>query len=1647
MIGNKIVESIQNAIKSSQQSVEVDLSTNVDSDEASKIVDITSKINEQTEANNGLTESVEKVTDATVSQVAAQETSNITKQVSNDTTKQGTISTIANTAATTANTVAQKAWNVAKSVGIGLLKTTITFLAAMVATKFLTWIIDVAQAQEKLTEATQESVNAYKEVTTSVDDYVSKYQELREALIAAKGNEEETYNVKKQLLELQTELNEKFGEEYGRINLVTEAYKNQTEAIKAYNKEAANEFLNENEEGIRLATRKMTNDNHYNLSYTGISSASDEGQALREIAERYAEQGVEILEGDAGGTFSIHLYADAESAYDTINDFESDVREKAKELGDEHLFDDVLDISSKSLDDAKSIIDEYGDIYKQSLLANIATDDDLSEGYNKAIEAVEAYNEAVLKAEDPYSDESVLKARRNLQSIQDELTGEDWEKYASVVKEVFEEANTGLYDFNKELQSDSTLRSYAEDLKGLSDLDLKSLDVGDNESFDKLREAAEAYGVSVEELIDALVRLGDVQGEIQTVADNEITLWGYSETIKQLDTVQEKLNVLDQSYAKLFDPDEQIGFEDLSSIYDAFSDLDNIDEYIKRIQEAGQNTEAVTSVMEELITSYLQTSGVLDNVTSENADLIASMLQEMGIANAQELVNYALAESESEVAAQKILNANASLDLANLTAVEIQELMNEAGQSELTKQKLAELLLQKQLCNRTAIMTDGDIQNLQALAEQAGATAKAVAAAKQMATEMQTAGAGRLYSNNPDKAQKKYQQIYDSLIDDISNQAKLNYTQAVNNGGSTPVKYTGGSNTSNAIEQAAKDAESAAKDAQDAFEETFDFFERRVKVLEDAFGNLESAIENVIGAEAKNTLLSQQIGILDEEVNNYTDALAMYRAKADEALSGIDSTLRDKIVNGAVSLTDFVGDGNEEVVQAMEDYQGWADKVAECTQKLEELKTQIRQLELEKFNNIVEDFTNQFDLFGDSIDLIDQQIGLLEEAGQLIGENFYQAQIDQTQKQLSTLEAERDRLVDQLNESLSSGRIQQGTDEWLEMVNALTDVESSILDCKTSIEEFDNALLELHWEIFDRVQTEFGNIADELDNLSGLFDDYNDIAVSDGEGTWTDQAIATLGLYAQQYELAKYQVQQYSEAIDQLNYDYKNGKYSTAEYMDKLAELNQSQWDAVNSAEAIEDAIISLNEARVNEEIETIEEAIDAYKEYTDAQIEAIEAAEDLRDMQDTLAEKTKAVADLERQIAAMQNDDTASTVAQRKLLEEQLAEARKDLADTEHDYEVESKKDALNKNYEAYEEARNAEIEALQETLKNRELLISQSFETVKTNASLVGEQIALIAQEHGIVVSNAVITPWQNGSNAIAEYGSVLTTQSSAFIAQLTNVEGYVYNLQNQANVTAQSLAYMFSTRADNLVSQLIASYNSEANLANMTNALQNSLINTLERGYDISSITNALSSITSGANSVASAANSAADALSRMGMAQSAATDLGSENRTKYRIVDTKYGRTIESDLTYQEAKQNLYTKYRDTSKYLTIMRMTKGGIITKDDNNPLNEIAKSVGEDVLIAAKDQESVLTPIQTQGLLKLAPMLENLSSGIIPKVNVPDYINNKLTNSGVELNCKSLFEFNGDFNNTDQLLAAMEGAGTKAAEKLLNRINRNFKV
>jgi len=835
-------------------------------------------------------------------------------------------------------------------------------------------------------------------------------------------------------------------------------------------------------------------------------------------------------------------------------------------------------------------------------------------------------------------------------------------------------------------------------------------------------------------------------------------------------------------------------------------------------------------------------------------------------------------------------------------------------------------------------------------------------------------------------------------------------------------------NEKDAISSAAKDA---AGSVSNVFREEKDEFKRYVEEVTDSLDFLKASLENVSGAYARNELINAQESLSASLLSGYADALTMYENRAQEALSGIPEDMRDAVKSGAVHIGKFVGDAGEEVLQNIEEFEKWSDAVWDTKTSMEELKKSIRQLELDKFTNIIQDFTDQSDLYGDSIELIDKKIALLKESGELIGSSYYSAQKQQSERQLAALEAGKTKLIEQLNDSLSTGRMETGTEEWLEMVNALSDVDGQILDCKKSIEEFDNSILELHTEIFDRIQEQFSNLDSELGNLGGLFDGFD---VADDKGSWTKEGITQLGLLAQQYELAEYQIQQYSKEIDELNKQYMEGKYSATEYADKLAELSSSQWDCVNSSESAKNAIMDLNESRIDAEIEGIEKEIDAYKELIDAQIETLRAAKDLHDYEESIAGKTKTVTDLERQIAAMQNDSSQATIAKRKLLEEQLAEAKKELEEAEYDHSVEAQENALNKQYDQYETERNAEIEALKASLEERETLIAQSFETVKQNAGLVGQQIAQTATEHGVTVSNALISAWNQGENAIAGYGTVLSTASSAFIGNIMGVENEVWNLQSKADETAGTLAYMFSTRADSLVNELVQSYYSEENLASMTDALQNSLVNTLERGYDVSGITGAFGSIADSAQKAADAWKGYHSAASGSDLASSA--DITGIN-----------GKAAHGSLS-----KNI--SHTDTLKgKLGIKRFNKyaGGVHglashelawTQDGGREM--ILSPARDAVLTPLKPGDTVLTRVQTDNMFDWSKL--NPADFIQPNLNVsmpklPETISRNIQPS-VNMHYDSLVTINGDVNDTNHFIKQVTGV----VERQLDRSFNDFK-
>ena len=584
---------------------------------------------------------------------------------------------------------------------------------------------------EELAQSTKEAANAYTETSKSIDEYVSRYQELRQALIEAKDNEEEAYNIKKQLLALQTELNEQFGDTYGKLSLLTDSYKDQTEAIREYNKEAAKRLLNENREGIEDAEKAMTKKRRYNLSYGAMSFYTDEGVAVKELAKKYEDKGLWLNEDSSNGTYNLILDADVQSAYQTINDFENDLRDRAKELGNEHMFDDVLDASSRALNDAKDVIDEYGESFNKALIAEIAADDDKAETYNKALEAVKSYNEVVMNSENPYGDEKVVQAKNDMDAIKDSIQAneEEWGKYSSLMDDVFDQADTRLYDFNEAFKTDSEMKKLADDLKGFTDLDLQAFDdkEGENQSFDKLKESAKEYEVSAEELISTLVELGYVQSKVvnQNIDSTEIKsftdAWeqlksstedatkDLSNTLTELaeqgrltidafndadsthyfeglgisaDKAVQKINALVSSSTQLQSMSAQISkmsdmladkkngnaakASDLAGFDAEVRGLDSWKEFESVMGSSKSTMEQCQKAANNLATEWINSGNYLSNLTEKNKEAYITQLEYMGVANASEIVN-------AELEARELTLVNAKASLASITAQLTQE--------------------------------------------------------------------------------------------------------------------------------------------------------------------------------------------------------------------------------------------------------------------------------------------------------------------------------------------------------------------------------------------------------------------------------------------------------------------------------------------------------------------------------------------------------------------------------------------------------------------------------------------------------------------------------------------------------------------------------------------------------------------------------------------------------------------------------------------------------------------------------------------------------------------------------------------------------------------------------------------------------------
>lgn len=414
-----------------------------------------------------------------------------------------------------------------------------------------TGVTAAVSAYSAYQQSVQESVSSAKEAgqkfsenTSSLQDNIAKVQELRSQLASGTLSESEAYQAKSDLLSIQNQLSDSYGSQAQGIDLVNGKLDEQIAKMQSLAQEEAKKYLNEEKSGIDKAQSEMNKNRGYNLgTFSNWDIRSKDTKNTLEKVKDIADQikGIDFGTDERGQGAIFKFTGKAENAEESINSFMDKVRDLKSEMQDNGqdttFLDSILEQSSKSLKKNKDILDEYQDINKQALEAQMT-----SEGFGKNKpatvyddykNAVEKYNDA-LSSGDTSKIESAESAFNKVKESVNSVT-KSYPEFKSLFDEVGESLDKSAvkaYDFQKAL-NDSSMKDVVSQFKDLQDVDLKGISFDDKttakgeEALKSVVDKAIELGVvsddsaeSVAKVVDMLTEMG-LTGTVSVDALNE----------------------------------------------------------------------------------------------------------------------------------------------------------------------------------------------------------------------------------------------------------------------------------------------------------------------------------------------------------------------------------------------------------------------------------------------------------------------------------------------------------------------------------------------------------------------------------------------------------------------------------------------------------------------------------------------------------------------------------------------------------------------------------------------------------------------------------------------------------------------------------------------------------------------------------------------------------------------------------------------------------------------------------------------------------------------------------------------------------------------------------------------------------------------
>lgn len=287
-----------------------------------------------------------------------------------------------------------------------------------------------------------------------------------------------------------------------------------------------------------------------------------------------------------------------------------------------------------------------------------------------------------------------------------------------------------------------------------------------------------------------------------------------------------------------------------------------------------------------------------------------------------------------------------------------------------------------------------------------------------------------------------------------------------------------------------------------------------------------------------------------------------------------------------------------------------------------------------------------------------------------------------------------------------------------------------------------------------------------------LSDKEFEIAALEKQG---DQAAQIYNIYQQLIGDVNNEIQNaYSQGLTD-NDDYVQQLYKLLwGYKEKADKIYADLAD--DAQDSLDDLIkyrMKMLKKELEDEKKSYNDRLSAFSDFINKQKDLLSDAAAEEDYLTEQAEKRKAVSDLEAQIAQLQYDDSASAQKKRLELEEQLTNARADLAKFERDYAIEQAQDQLDKIYEITENAVNQQTELIDEKLENQQYLYETALHDVQVNGQKLFEEMVAFEKRYGEGNEFPIVKMWEEAYVALGNYAKLYGQLYKGI--DLQNVTGY--------------------------------------------------------------------------------------------------------------------------------------------------------------------------------------------------------------------------------------------------------------------------------